>query len=233
MNQPQSAIPPQLVPRQVDLHRQVCTIRPDRIDIRPARSLVILPALGLALGLAGALGIWFGMALFPMWLLSLLLVLALLLLPISAMGLVYAVVGTNTIIDRIKQSATFQQGVFGLGLGTQELVPFWKMVEYRIEDVSEDRLPGDVPRDFAHYEITLLKTSGRRLKLGSVVVPRSLAAEGLARAREVAEAIGTLTGKPVRLPELALVASGGQRRPRRRRLTRSGSPRKRPPPPWL
>jgi hypothetical protein len=208
---------PQLIPRQIDLHRQVCTIRPGRIDIRPARSLMIVPLAGFSIGLGCALAIWFGMTSFPIGVLTVLLLLALLLLPISGMGLVYAVAGANTIVDEAKQSATFQQGIFGLGLGTRELVPFWKMTEFAVEEVAQDLPAGDVPRDFVQYNVMLLKTSGKQLTLGSVVMPRRLASHGLARAREVAEALGALTEKPVRIPEPQLLAADGRRRSKRRK----------------
>jgi hypothetical protein len=54
-----------------------------------------------------------------------------------------------------------------------------------------------LPQDVAQFEVVLLKTSGRRLGVGVVTVPRSLADDGLTRVRSVAEAIGGMAGKPV------------------------------------
>jgi hypothetical protein len=223
MDRSEQLLHPQLIPRQIDLHRQVCTVRPRRIDIRPARSLIVVPLIGLAAGIGCALSIWFGMTSLPIAVLTILLLLALLLLPISGMGVVYAIAGANAIVDKGKQSATFQQGIFGLGLGTRELVPFWKMTEFAVEEVVQDLPAGDVPRDFVQYNVTLLKTSGRKLVLGNVVVPQNFASQGLARAREVAEALGTLTEKPVRVPEPVLLAADGRRRTKRRKV-RTASP---------
>src|SRR5581483_1002190 len=89
--------------------------------------------------------------------------------------------------------------------------------EFGVEEATGEIPTGDVPRDFVHYDVTLLKTSNRKLVLGSVVAPRKQAAQGLSRAREVAEALGALTEKPVRLPEPMLVSADGRRRRKRRK----------------
>ena len=38
--------PDQAQRREIDLHRRVCVITPDRIDIRPARSAAVAPLIG-------------------------------------------------------------------------------------------------------------------------------------------------------------------------------------------
>jgi hypothetical protein len=40
---------------------------------------------------------------------------------------VYAIAGANVVFDRSKQSGLWQQGFLGMGVGTTELVPFWRM----------------------------------------------------------------------------------------------------------
>jgi len=200
--------------REIDLHRRVCVIEPDCIDIRPARSAAIAPLLGFALGVLAFLAVLFWLDTLPFWLSLLLMGGAILLVPFSGMGFVYSVYGANVIIDRKKQSAVWQQGLFGMGVGTQELVPFWKIERVEIEDVSREPQAGG-PQEFAQYEIALLKTSGRRLSLGQVTVPRPAAPDGLARAREVGEAVAALVGKPLH------VAAERRRRYRRRHPRRS------------
>src|SRR3989304_1703830 len=68
--------------------------------------------------------------------------------PFSAMALVHSLLGAYVIIDAKKQSATFQQGVLGLGLGTVELAPFWE-----IERLGGADLPrgGPTPRGRATW----------------------------------------------------------------------------------
>jgi hypothetical protein len=203
--QPEAAQPatqPQLAHRRIELERRTCIVGPDRIDLRPSRAAILPPLLGFTLGLlcvglvAAALFLWPGSL--SLLVLTILLLAGLFLVPLSGMGLVYAIVGANVIIDRHKQSATWQQGLLGLGIGTQELVPFWKIEAILVEEpgIAEGR----VTEEFAQWEILLLKQSGKKLLVGRLATARLLAAESLARATEVAEAIAVLTGAPLRLP---------------------------------
>ncbi len=184
--------------REIDLHRRVCVIRPDSIDIRPARSAAVVPFIGFALGVLAFVAVLFWLERLPFALVLLLIGAAILLVPFSGMGFVYSVYGANVVIDRKKQTALWQQGFLGMGVGTQELVPFAKIERLEIEEVSRQRQAGG-PQDFAQFEVRLLKASGRRLALGQVTVPRAIAADGLGRAREVAEAVAAIIDKPVEI----------------------------------
>ena len=197
---------------EIDLHRRVCVVTPDHIDIRPARSAAVLPFLGFLLGVFAAAAAVLWLQQLPFWLALVLLGSAILLVPFSGMGFVYSIYGANVIIDRQKQSAVWQQGLLGMGVGTEELVPFWKIERLEIEEISRERQAGGT-QDFAQYEILLLKASGRRLSLGQVTVPRYAAAEGRARARQVGEAVAALVEKPLRVRV-------DERRRRRRRRSR-------------
>jgi hypothetical protein len=105
------------------------------------------------------------------------------------------------VFERQKQSGVWQQGFLGMGVGTTELVPFWKINQIRIEETTRERQRGEV-QDVAQFEIVLVKESGKRLKVGDVVVARAMVREGLAEARELAEAIAGMTGKPLVAPEI-------------------------------
>ena len=153
--------------REIDLHRRVCVIRSDTIDIRPARSAAVVPLIGFLLGVFAFVVVLFWLEQLPFALALLLMGSAIVLVPFAGMGFVYSVYGANVVIDRKKQSALWQQGLFGMGVGTQELVPFWKMERLEIEEISREPQVGGA-QDFAQYEIRLLKTSGRRLSLGQV-----------------------------------------------------------------
>ncbi|HLB29551.1 MAG TPA: hypothetical protein VJM69_05405 [Dehalococcoidia bacterium] len=192
--------------RHIPLHPQVCTIREGRIDVHPSRTAVVFPLAGFLLGALAVTLVALGRDSLPMLALALLLLAGLLLIPLSGLGLVYSLVGAKVIFDRSKQSATWQQGFLGLGIGIQELVPFWKIAEIAVEEAgtAEGRQPVE---ELAQWDIVLGKTSGKRLIVGSVALPRFMEKEALSRAREVAESIAALTEKPLRLP----------RRPRRRR----------------
>ncbi|MCH7488034.1 MAG: hypothetical protein IIB23_00210 [Chloroflexi bacterium] len=181
---------------EIDLHRRVCRVQPDIVEIKPARSAAIVPLFGFLLGVFAFTSIVLWRDQLPFQLMLALMGVALVLVPFSGMGFVYSVYGSNVIIDKNKQTAVWQQGMFGMGVGTEELVPFVKIERIEIEDVSRER-QADGVQELAQYELRLLKVSGRRLTLGQVTVPRAIAASGLARAREVAGAVATLVEKPL------------------------------------
>ena len=190
--------------QHVPLDRRICTIREDRIDIRPSRGAIVVPLFGALLSLIFFVIIGLTINILPVVVLALLLIPGVIIFPLSVMGLFYSLVGAHVIIDRRKGSATFQQGVLGLGLGTRELVPFGKVDCIAVEEVAwgegESR-PALLPFELLAWDVLLVKTNGRRLPLGMVIAPREeeLAAEGLERARQVARAIGELVGRPVRV----------------------------------
>ncbi len=195
---------------EIDLQRRVCVIEPDRIDIRPARSAAIAPLIGFFVGVGAFLAVLFWLEELPFFLALALMGGAILLVPFSGMGFVYSIYGANVIIDRRKQTAIWQQGLFGMGVGTAELVPFAKIERLEVEELSRDPQAGGA-QDFAQFEVRVLKTSGRRLSLGQVTVPRAASDNGLARARALGEAAAALTEKPLH------VEAGPDRRGRRRR----------------
>jgi hypothetical protein len=182
--------------REIYVDRRVCTIRPDRIEVRPARSIIILPIITLLLGLACFLAVALASGSFPFWLQVLFTLAAVVLVPVSGMGIVYTFAGAHLVIERQKQSAVLQQGYLGMGVGTQELIPFWKIDRVRVQEVSPLDGRGNL-EDFAQFEVSLIKVSGTPISVGTVTVMRSQAAEGLSRAREVAAAIAEMAGSRV------------------------------------
>lgn len=198
--------------RHIPLDRRICTIREDRIDIRPSRGAIVVPLFGALLSIIVFVVIGLTINVLPAVVLALLLIPGIIILPLSLMGLFYSLVGAHVIIDRRKGSATFQQGALGLGLGTGELVPFGKVDCIAVEEVAwdEERSRAALPFELRAWEVLLVKPNGQRLLLGMVVVPEEeeLAAEGFERARQVAQAIGELAGRPVRVEDK--LSSGGK-----------------------
>jgi hypothetical protein len=184
--------------REIDLHRRVAVLTPDVVDIRPARSAAIAPMLGFLLGVACFVSVVFWIHSLPFLLVLLLMFAALILVPFAGMGFVYSIYGANVVIDRRKKTALWQQGLFGMGVGTEELVPFAKIDHLEVEKVggAPRRGPG---QDFVQFELSLLKKSGKVLPIGQITVPPAYANEGLARIREVADAIASLTDAQVEL----------------------------------
>jgi hypothetical protein len=187
--------------RIVYLNRRMAFIEPGRINVRPALAAALLPLLWLLLGIASAASILLWLDRLPFALTLLLLVTAVVSIPLAGIGFVYAIGGANVVFDRAKQSGVWQQGFLGMGVGTTELVPFQKINEIRIEETTGERQRGEL-QDVAQFEIVLVKVSGKRLKVGDIVVARSMVREGLAEVRTVAEAIAEMTGRPLVAPEI-------------------------------
>jgi len=197
-----SDVPPQPEKKRIlYLNRRVAFIEPGRINVRPALAAALFPLSWLLLGIASFVSILLWIGTLPFALVLVLLVVAVVSIPLAGIGLVYAVGGANVVFDRAKGSGIWQQGFLGMGVGTTELVPFAKIDEIRIEETTRERQRGEV-QDVAQFEVVLVKVSGKRLKVGDVVVARSMVREGLADARELADAIAQMTGKPLIAPEV-------------------------------
>ncbi len=199
--------------RRIPLDRRVCVVREDRIDLRPERGAVIGPLIGLAI----SIGLFVAIALFandlPVGVLALMLVPGVILAPFSAMGLVYSLIGAAVVVEKAKQSVRFQQGVLGLGLGTAELVPFWKVDRIEVEDLqlgeATPRGPPP-PLDLRGWDVILVKTSGKRLYIAQVLAANTpdLIDEGFGRALDAAEAIAGMAGRPVVITAAVEVEAG-------------------------
>lgn len=188
--------------RRIPLDRRVCVVRERRIDLRPERGAVVGPLVGLVVGvgLFVAVGLWANDL--PTWALLAMVLPGLVVAPFSAMGLVYSLVGAAVVIEAEKQSVRFQQGLLGLGLGTAELVPFWKIDRFELEDFQAGDEEGRglrPPVGIRGWEIVLVKGSGKRLWVAQVLTANApdLVDEAFARAYEAAEAMAALTGRPL------------------------------------
>ena len=180
--------------RIVYLNRRVAFIEPDRINVRPALAAALFPLFGLLWASLRSCRYVLWLDTLPFAVSLLLLVVAIVSIPLAGIGFVYTVAGANVVFEREKQSGVWQQGFLGMGVGTIELVPFWKIDQIRIEEVTRERQRGEV-QDLAQLEIVIVKESGKRLRVGDIIVPRSMVREGLADVREVASAIAEMTGQ--------------------------------------
>ncbi len=187
---------------EVLLHRSLALVGADKVEIRSARSTVLLPGLGAALGGGAGALIAIERGDLPFGLLVALLLFALFAFPISVMALVTAIMGADVVVDGRKRSVTWQQGYLGMGVGTRELAPFDKIdhLAITIEGDAPDRWreETDALRQFA---LVLVKRSGKRLTLAQVPVPAGDQTDGMDRTLAVANAVAALTGAEVKLPE--------------------------------
>ena len=182
--------------REIYLDRRICLITPGRIDIHPARSIIFLPMLTLLLGLAAFPLIFFYGDSLSIPVRLILTLGAIILVPVSGLGIVYSVAGAHLVIDATKQSAVLQQGYLGMGVGTQELVPFWKIDKIVVQELTPHDYRGH-HEDFAQYEVYILKVSGKQVSVGMVTTARVDAAEARVRALEIAGLIAEMAGSEV------------------------------------
>ena len=192
-----------LEPRSVLLHRTVATITPKRVEIRPPRSTLVLPAIGIVVtsALLVVLVVWTDSL--PFWLLPVILLISVVILPLSGITLVYAIFGANIVADKAGQNVSVKQRYLGLGVGTTDLIPFWKIRELLVEDVAraQSHAGGDEPAlDIAQWDLTLVKKSGGRIRLGGYSIARDQEEAGLDIVMDVAEAFAALSGAPIRGP---------------------------------
>ena len=213
---------------RIPLQRAVAVIRDGSVAVRPSRAQLLGPIvqLGIAGGAVALIVLAFDAL--PLLVLALLLALAILLGPIAALGFVYSIVGSSVMLERRKQSIRWQQGLLGLGIGTSELVPFWRIARIEVAGDHDRELAYGGRQDLVTWDVVLVKDNDKRLTIGSVVVPRPLAGEGLARANRLAQALAERAEASVQLAELPaeqpLEASAAPRR--RRRLVRVSPPRR-------
>jgi hypothetical protein len=188
--------------KRIPLDRRVCVVREHRIDLRPEGSAIVGPLIGLAAGAALFVAIVLWANDLPLGVLAVMLLGAIIIAPLSAMAFVYSLIGAAVVVEKAKQSVRFQQGVMGLGIGTYELVPFWKIQHIEVEDLPlGDYTPGGPrpPLDLRAWDIVLVKTSGKRLPIGHVIsaAKNDLIDEGFKRCLDAAEAIAAMVEKPV------------------------------------
>ena len=184
------------VRREIYIDRRICLVTPGHIDIHPARSLIFLPILTLLLGLAAFPAIFFFGDSLSIPVRMLLTLGAIILVPASGLGIVYSVAGAHLVIDASKQSAVLQQGYLGMGVGTQELVPFWKIDKIVVQELTPHDYRGH-HEDFVQYEVYILKLSGKQVNVGMITTARVDAEEARARALEVAGLIAEMAGSTV------------------------------------
>ena len=183
--------------RTIPLQRAYAAITPDTIAVRPSRSGAVVPAVQ---ALLTAVAVWVLVAfmnVLPLWALMALLLFAIVAGPTAMLGFVYQVAGSAFLMERPKGTCRWQQGFLGLGLGTEELVPFARIQRIEVTGDFDAELPGGDLQDVVHWEVRLIKDNDRSLLVASVVAARPLAAEALDRANDLAAALGEMASARV------------------------------------
>lgn len=182
---------------RIPLQRAYAVVEADRIAIYPSRAQVFGALIELAIaGLAmAALLTLFDVL--PMFVMIALLLVALILGPIGALGLVFSIAGTAFVMERGNRAARWQQGFLGMGIGTTDGVPFARIAA--VEAVSDADLPmrSGERQDMVTFEVVIARDDERRMPVASVVAARSLAAEGAERVNRLAAVLAAMAEVPV------------------------------------
>ena len=182
--------------RRIPLLRSYAVVTADAINIRPSRRDLIGPVVQAALALVAVWALVTFMNALPLWVLMALLLFAILAGPTAMLGFVYQVAGSAFLMERAKGTCRWQQGFLGLGLGTRELVPFPRIQRIEVGGDFAEELPSGDLQDVVRWEVRLVKDNERALVVGLVVVARPLAAEALARANDLGQALAEMAGAP-------------------------------------
>jgi len=180
--------------RTIPLHRAVAVITPDSIAVRQTRAGLVGPLIELVIT---AMAVWAIIRFMNSWPLGVLFVLALVVTvlgPLALIGFVNNVAGTSFMMERAKESARWQQGLLGLGIGTFELVPFGRVQRFKVTSDYDDELASGMDQDVVDWEVILVKDNDKELTVGRVLAARPLAHEAGARANELAAALGEMSG---------------------------------------
>lgn len=183
--------------RTIPLHRAYASITPDTIAVRPSGGQLVTPL--IEAGVA-ALAVWALVAFMntlPLWLLMVLLLVAIVAGPAAMLGFVYQVAGSEFLMERPKGTCRWQQGFLGLGIGTEELVPFARIKRIEVGgDFADELASGDL-QDVIRWEVRVVKDNDRVLLVGVVAAARSLAEEVLGRANDLGAALAEMSGAPL------------------------------------
>ena len=222
---------------RIPLQRSVAVVKEDSVVVRPSRARLVGPLIqALVAGGAVALIVLL-LDRMPPLLSASLLVVALIFGPSAVLGLVYNVAGSTFSIDRRKHAAVRQQGFLGLGLGTEELVPFGRIDHVAVTGDYDEELTSGVLQDLVHWDVEVVKDNDKRVHVGTVMAARPFAGEGRERANHLARVVAGIAAVPAHTGELPAgepareetsdEAAEGQPPPHRRRRVR----RLREPPP--
>ncbi len=90
--------------KRIPLDRRVLVVREHRIDLRPERGAIIIPAVGLIIGLSLFAAVTVFASDLSATALMLMVIPGIIIAPLSAMGFVYSLVGAAVIVETKKRS---------------------------------------------------------------------------------------------------------------------------------
>ena len=191
----------------VPLFKSFATISATEVIIRPSRRTLLVPSFQAAITIAAIIILINGLAELPLWISMVLLLTIVIFGPTAVLGTVYGIVGSNFVMEKNKGTSRLQQKYLGLGIGTQEMIPFNRIKSVAVQgNFLEEHASGDL-QDITEWEVLLIKDNGRKISVCKSNSARILADNSLLKANMVAKALADMSDSkfyPGVIPEWAL-----------------------------
>ena len=191
----------------VPLLKSYAEIADTEVVIRPSKRTLLVPIFQAAIASAAAITLINKLPESPLWISMMLLLAIVIFGPTAILGTVYGIAGSNFVMEKNKGTSRLQQKYLGLGIGTQELIPFDRIKSVVVEgNFLEEHASGDL-RDITEWEVFLIKDNDRKISICKSSSARILADESLSRVNIVAGALADMSNsefKPGVIPEWAL-----------------------------
>ena len=196
----------------VPLLKSYAKIADTEVVIRPSKRTLLVPIFQTAIASAAAITLINKLTELPLWISMTLLLTIVIFGPTAILGTVYGIAGSNFIMEKNKGTSRLQQKYLGLGIGTQEMIPFARIKSVVVQgNFLEEHASGDL-QDITEWEVFLIKDNDRKISICKSSSARILADESLSRVNMVAEALANMSNsefKPGVIPEWALEIMNG------------------------
>ncbi|MDG1840599.1 MAG: hypothetical protein P8J64_07665 [Dehalococcoidia bacterium] len=191
----------------VPLFKSYATISATEVVIRPSRRTLLVPVFQAVITIAAVITLINGLAELPLWISMILLIIIVIFGPTAILGTVYGIVGSNFVMEKNKGTSRLQQRYLGLGIGTQEMIPFDRIKSVTVEgNFMEEHASGDL-QDITEWEVFLIKDNDRKISVCKANSARILADNSLLKANMVAKALADMSDSQFNsgvIPEWAL-----------------------------
>ena len=191
----------------VPLFKSYATISATEVVIRPSRRTLLVPVFQAVITIAAVITLINGLAELPLWISMILLIIIVIFGPTAILGTVYGIVGSNFVMEKNKGTSRLQQRYLGLGIGTQEMIPFDRIKSVTVKgNFMEEHASGDL-QDITEWEVFLIKDNERKISVCKSNSARILADNSVLKANMVAKALADRSDSqfnPGVIPEWAL-----------------------------
>ncbi|HIE84519.1 MAG TPA: hypothetical protein EYQ00_12045 [Dehalococcoidia bacterium] len=191
----------------VPLFKSYAEIADTEVVIRPSKRTLLVPIFQAAIASAALITLINRLAELPLWISMTLLLVIVIFGPTAILGTVYGIAGSNFIMEKNKGTSRLQQKYLGLGIGTQEMIPFDRIKSVAVQgNFLEEHASGDL-QDITEWEVFLIKDNDRKISVCKSSSARILANRSLSRVNMVAKALADMSNSefnPGVIPEWAL-----------------------------